>query len=221
MTSPLAKTLLPINATTFERSLEQVCSRIDAVPALQREIWDADKCPVDLLPWLAWSLGVDGWKSYWTEEVKRARIKSAVNVARKKGTRDSVEALVKSFGGGIVVKEWFEQAGEQLPYSFNVLFNVNELGAQSAEFLADIIQEVRKVKPVRSQFEVRQQIDLTGKIQVTGRVRVARFIRFTATTPESDFPTDLGSMKDPVTKVIDLGSMKKPVTKIIDLGVLK
>lgn len=222
MSDTPTKTLLPINATPFERSLEQVCSRIGSVPTLQREILDADDCPFELLPWLAWSLGIDGWKSYWPESIKRARIKSAINVAKKKGTRESVETLVKSFGAGIVVKEWFEQSGEQLPYSFNVLFNVNDLGAQSAELLADIVQEVRKVKPTRSTFEVRQQINASADIGMVGRVRVGRFIRFSASTPKnvSEFPTDLGSMNNPVSETIDLGSMSNPVTKHIDLGVM-
>jgi phage tail P2-like protein len=214
------KTLLPINATEFERSLEHVCSRIDSVPALQREIWDADKCPIELLPWLAWSLGVDGWKSYWPEAVKRSRIKWAVNVARKKGTRESVETLVKSFGAGIVVKEWFEQAGEQVPYSFNVFISVNELGAHSADFLADIVQEIKKVTPVRSRFEVRQQINLTSDIQITGRIRVARFVRFTANQDESLFPKNLGFLSAPTIENIELGLLSAPIVEKIELGTI-
>ncbi|WP_427927445.1 phage tail protein I, partial [Xylella fastidiosa] len=44
-----------------------------------------------LLPWLAWSLSVDTWRSTWPVHIKRARIAAitpAVLEMRRQGIRD-------------------------------------------------------------------------------------------------------------------------------------
>lgn len=169
--------LLPINATQYERDLESVSTRISDVPTNVRDCWDADNCPTELLPWLAWSLSIDTWKSYWPEHVKRARIKNAIQVQRKKGTRQSVREVAENFGAESSLTEWFEQTPMGPPHSFKVLLNVNELGAQSQEYTNDIVQELSRVKPCRSYFEVQQGVTVSGGLALAGAVRVAKFVR--------------------------------------------
>jgi phage tail P2-like protein len=171
------QSLLPINTLEYERDLETVSKRISDVPTNIRDSWDADNCPVDLLPWLAWSLSIDTWKSYWPEHVKRARIKSAMQVQRKKGTKRSVREVAQSFGAESSLTEWFEQSPMGPPHSFKVLLNVNELGAQTQAFTSDIVQELARVKPARSYFEVQQGVTINGDLALTGAVRVAKFVR--------------------------------------------
>lgn len=174
------RTLLPPNSSTFEQHLEQVSSRIDDIPAPIRDLFSAEDCPAELLPWLAWSLSIDSWKDYWPEHIKRARIKDAIKIAKSKGTRRSIESIVKSFGGEIELKEWYEQDTQQVPFSFNILLNINNLGAQTAAFLTDIVNEIKKLCPRRSQFEVRQGITANTDIKIGTGVRVAKFIHIKA-----------------------------------------
>lgn len=209
--------LLPPNHTQFEKDLETVSSRISNIPVAIRDVWNPDTCPLELLPWLAWALSIDSWKDYWPESVKRARLRSAVAISRRKGTRQSLNDVVASFD---VEMELDEVSANLAPFQFNVKIDVNNVGAQNAEFTKDVLEEISRTKRSSSYFELQQQIKITAPIAITGRVRVARFIRFSATTPESIFPTNLGSMKDPIKRTIDLGSMNDPYTKIIDLGVL-
>lgn len=173
--------LLPPNATQYERDLETVSSQIETVPVQIRDVWNADDCPVDLLPWLAWAMSIDSWKSYWPEHVKRGRIRDAVQVQKEKGTRKSVTKVVQSFGAELELKEWFEQTPVGAPHSFNVLLNVNDMGAQTAEFTSDIVQEIKRVKSTRSYFEVQQGITVAGDLALHGQIRIAKFIRLGAT----------------------------------------
>ena len=79
-------TLLPSNATPLERALASVLARISDVPVPIADLWSPARCPVALLPWLAWALSVDEWDSGWTEEVQRDVIAASVDIHRHKGT---------------------------------------------------------------------------------------------------------------------------------------
>ncbi len=48
---------------------------------------DADRLPVDLLPYLAWALSVDRWDKDWPAERKIAVIQRSYWLHRRKGTR--------------------------------------------------------------------------------------------------------------------------------------
>lgn len=83
--------LLPPNATLLERRMAQaLAQRIDALPAPQRALWNADTCPARLLPYLAWMFSVDQWNSAWPEEKQRHVIKESIKVHQHKGTRGAV-----------------------------------------------------------------------------------------------------------------------------------
>jgi phage tail P2-like protein len=173
--------LLPINASQFERDLETVSSRIDSLPIDIRDSWNADTCPIDLLPWLAWAFSIDSWKTYWPEHVKRSRVRDALAIQRKKGTRGSVRQVVKSFGAELEFKEWFEQTPIGPPHSFNVLLNVNDMGPQTNLFTTDIVQEVSRTKSVSSYFEVQQGVTVTGSLALIGQLRIVKYLRIGVT----------------------------------------
>lgn len=77
-------TLLPPNATAFERAAEATLSRPVAMPA--DLMWDPATCPEAFLPWLAWALSVDDWDASWSVERKREVIAASVDIHRHKGT---------------------------------------------------------------------------------------------------------------------------------------
>lgn len=171
--------LLPPNATAVERAFEAVGARIDAIPTPIREVWDADVCPIALLPWLAWALGIRAWNADWSEAVRRSVVKSALAIARRKGTVESVRAVVQAFGGDIVVREWHELDPQGPPHTFTAILNLNDLdGAPAtARFVEDVVGEIERTKPVRSHFTFTQGLSAAGGLGLFGGAQAAVFRR--------------------------------------------
>jgi phage tail P2-like protein len=101
--------LVPPNATPMERAFADVCVAMLAIDAPLATLANPDTIPAKFLPWLAWSLGVRTWKPYWSEAVKRSRVRHAIEIAKRQGTAQSVEDVVTSFGGHVELRPWFEQ----------------------------------------------------------------------------------------------------------------
>lgn len=93
-------TLLPPNTTPAERALEQSTARIGAVPVSIATLWNPDTCPLNILPWLAWTLSVDNWDSGWSETSKRESLRKAVEIHQIKGTVASIKAALAAAGYG-------------------------------------------------------------------------------------------------------------------------
>lgn len=77
--------ILPPNATKLERALAAAAS-MQHTPEVIKTLADSQRCPVEFLPWLAWAMSVDEWQDDWPEARKRAAVRSAVELHRKKGT---------------------------------------------------------------------------------------------------------------------------------------
>ncbi|MBB6243660.1 phage tail protein I [Rhodanobacter sp. MP1X3] len=170
---PRGRSLLPPNATTSERAIEAATARLADIPVPIAELWNPHTCPEDKLAWLAWALGISAWKSYWPLAVKRARVASAIDIARRKGTAQSVFDVIASFGGSVVLTEWWQMDPAGIPYTFDMQLTVSGVDGEpaSAAFVDDVIAEVSRTKPTRSHFTFTQTATLTG------RLRVAVFIR--------------------------------------------
>lgn len=148
--------LLPPNASDLERALELlVGARVDDIRTPLRDLWRAETCPEALLPWLAWALSVDQWSPDWPLHIRRARVAAAIAIQRIKGTAKSVRDVVESFGGSVVVREWFEQTPPGDPYTFDLLVTLGGQSDQapSAAFIDAVIAEVSRTKPVRAHFD--------------------------------------------------------------------
>ncbi|WP_414451510.1 phage tail protein I [Burkholderia sp. 22PA0099] len=91
--------LLPTNQTSLEAALAQVL-RPSIDPDVIRTLWDADRCPSAFLPWLAWSLAVDGWELAESEDARRALIKSSLAIHQRKGTPWAIREIVRRLGFG-------------------------------------------------------------------------------------------------------------------------
>ena len=93
--------LLPANHTPLEAALAAVLAPgVDT--EILRTLWDADRCPIAWLPWLAWALRVEGWELAESEEAKRAMIKGSLALHRKKGTPWAVREVIQRLGFGEV-----------------------------------------------------------------------------------------------------------------------
>lgn len=96
MSEPLRSALLPPNQTTLESTLAKLAA-MGHTPEILQRLWDAERCPAELLPWLAWALSVDEWDEAWTESQQRAQILGSIAMHRKKGTPWAVkQALTRS-----------------------------------------------------------------------------------------------------------------------------
>ena len=143
--------LLPPNASTLLRDLDDIFGESFDLPTLNRYVANPDLAPVHILPWLAWALSVDDWSDSWSEQVRRNVIKASVEVHRKKGTIGALKKALQAFNyTNIKVEEWFEYDSD--PYFFRVFFEVRE-----PDFDVNILPQVQKViqntKNARSHLE--------------------------------------------------------------------
>ena len=101
MTTPYKstfKSVLPPNSTKLERALEQVTAKALDLPVIIKQLHNPDTCPVQFLPWLAWSLSVDEWDKDWSEEHQRQVIKDSRRIHREKGTASSIRRVLSAVG---------------------------------------------------------------------------------------------------------------------------
>ncbi|MCK3658545.1 phage tail protein [Pasteurellaceae bacterium Pebbles2] len=96
------KSLLPIGSTPLERKLSHTFAVISDIPVPINLLWQAKHCPVELLPWLAWSVSVDEWDEDWAEEDKRNAILDSIHIHKIKGTVSSIRRVLASAGYGDV-----------------------------------------------------------------------------------------------------------------------
>lgn len=97
MTTP--ETLLPAASTPLERAIDQAsAARLAALPALVASLWNADTCPAELLPYLAWALSIDEWNNGWGIEKKRAIIKESRVIHQHKGTPSAIKRALTAIG---------------------------------------------------------------------------------------------------------------------------
>ncbi|MCO7228747.1 phage tail protein I [Halomonas sp. CnH100-B] len=170
------QSLLPPNATPLERSTAEITVRITDIPTPLRELWNPDTCPAPLLPWLAWSLGVAAWKPYWSEAIKRQRIRQAVDIHRRRGSVQSVRRVVESFGAGVAIREWWQTEPKGQPHTFELVLTVRA-DNNAAELQEDIVEEVMRVKPVRSHFNLVAGIAAEGSIGLYAAARPTLYRR--------------------------------------------
>lgn len=175
-----AQSLLPPNATRTERAFEAaIAAHLDAVPTPHRDVWNPDDCPSELLPYLAWSLGVQTWDADWREEIRRARVRMAIPIARRRGTRAAVREVIESFGGSMVLREWWETDPHGSRHTFDLVLTLS--GGQgepaSAGFVEAVIAEVERVKPARAHFTFSQALYAASNVYLVAGARVTLFAR--------------------------------------------
>ncbi|MPT48045.1 MAG: phage tail protein I [Sphingobium sp.] len=176
-------TLSPPNATALDKALEAATARLLDIDTHLRAIWSPTDCPASHLPWLAWALSLDGWDSNWPATLKRERIRRAIAIARRKGTAESVRDVVKSFGGNVAIREWWQMEPRGNPYTFDLLITLSAAAGMpvTASFVDAVINEVRRTKPVRSHFTFTQGLSADAKIGLRAVARPAIYHRLTAT----------------------------------------
>jgi len=180
--------LLPPNSTRHERNLATVAARISDIPTPLADLMNPDKIALAQLPWLAWHLGVDAWKDYWPEQVKRARVKAAIPIARKNGTAAAVRQAVATFGGNIALREWFQMDPPGQPGTFDVVLTVSgrDGAPATAAYVADVIAEIERIKPVRAHYTFTQGFSMHTWQQIAAAGQAALYRRLSLSDSLSD-----------------------------------
>jgi len=175
--------LLPPNATPLERALEAAMARIGDITAPIDTLLDPMSIDIDWLAWLAWGLSLDSWDADWTEAVKRQAVSQSIALHRVKGTRMSVEAVLRRFDHLLRVVEWHETVPRGTPHTFEIILplavgDTAPGGTRStAAFTEAVIREVTRVKPLREHFAFVQQLTVAGVVGVMGAARAVQFLR--------------------------------------------
>ncbi|WMN15356.1 phage tail protein I [Pseudomonas piscis] len=137
--------LLPINSTTLERSLEAVNTKDTA--SILRTLYNPDTCPAHLLSQLAWAWSVDRWDPAWSETVKRSAIKASFFIHARKGTIGALRRVVEPLGYLIEIIEWFNTVPQGVPGTFALKVGVLETGI-TEEMYAELERLIDDAKPV-------------------------------------------------------------------------
>lgn len=165
--------LLPPNATDFERALEAASARIGEVPANLRDLWNPQTCPVAFLPWLAWAVSVDVWDEAWPEAVKRATIAASIPLHRIKGTVSAVKLSLAPLGLSSDVIEWFAAVPTGAPGTFKVAVRYDGTGpAITLAMLRTMRQAIDRARPVSRAYGIALTMAVDGPVHVAGTVRL-------------------------------------------------
>ncbi|ADM98769.1 Tail protein I [Dickeya dadantii 3937] len=140
--------LLPPGSSPLEHAVAVTGASLEAVPIPLRQLWNPDTCPVELLPYLAWTLSVDRWDESWTETVKRKVIRDAFFIHRHKGTIGALRRVVEPLGYLIRIKEWW-QTGDT-PGTFRLDIGIQESGITEESF-QELERLIADAKPVSRQ----------------------------------------------------------------------
>nr|WP_317893143.1 phage tail protein I [uncultured Sphingomonas sp.] len=181
--TPERASLLPPNSTPIERALEQGVARLGEVPYPLDLLWDPQRCPVEMLPWLAWGLSVDSWDADWSEQAKRDAVSDSIALHYTKGTPASVKSVLGRFDQLLELVEWHQAAPRADPHTFEVRLPIAGDGVEpggrraTAAFAEAIIREVSRVKPAREHFRLVQTLGLEGAIGIQGVARLTGAVR--------------------------------------------
>lgn len=118
--------ILPQNASDLERDLELALARIELIEIPISTLWDPWNCLIEVLPFLAWALSVDLWRSDWPEDVKRRVVANSMHVHSTKGTRPAVERALLDLGISAELVEWFQKTPKGPRGTFEVTAWANE-----------------------------------------------------------------------------------------------
>ena len=134
--------LLPPNASALERDLEQSMAHYgDERETLIGRLWQSKHCPLDLLPWLAWALGVRRWDPAWPEMTRREVVANAIAQHRVRGTLGAVKAAFDDIGAVYDLTERPNGAAHTMAIS---IFNSNVLLGETST--ADIKRYIEDAK---------------------------------------------------------------------------
>ncbi|HEN3370395.1 TPA: phage tail protein I [Yersinia enterocolitica] len=159
------KRLLPVGSTPLEIAAAQACARMADIEVPLSKLWNADTCPLVLLPYLAWAWSVDRWDENWPEATKRSVVKAAYAVHKRKGTIGAIRRVVEPLGYLIRVIEWWKT--NEAPGTFRLDVGVLETGI-TEEMYQELERLIDDAKPCS-----RHLIGLSINLDVNGTIPIS------------------------------------------------
>lgn len=143
----MTKTLLPIGSSQLEQKAAQICALAEHLNVDYSILWNADKCPESLLPFLAWALSVDYWEETWNVEKKREVIRNAFRTHKYKGTISALKKAIQPFGYITDLTEWFDESPIAQVGTFRLSIEVPESGL-TEKLNKELLRLIDNTKPV-------------------------------------------------------------------------
>lgn len=165
VTPRAARSLLPPNATPLERAMEAAMRQPIDIPI--GKLWSAADCPLELLPYLAWALGVEDWDSDWPAAVKRAAVRDAFKIHREKGTLAGLKRVLMNAGAEY---EYVERPSGVPMTARLSIFNSN------AVYLPNITASIDRVKRASLDLEIVLAAAASGDVFLAGGLGAATFV---------------------------------------------
>ncbi|WP_194094667.1 phage tail protein I [Marivivens aquimaris] len=94
MTEPILPTSIGPVARVIERAIVAHLASTTVLTTL----YDPQKAPAEVLPWLGWAIGIDWWSSDWSESERRDVIERATLIHRRKGTPWAIREAMRVMG---------------------------------------------------------------------------------------------------------------------------
>ena len=169
--------VLPPQSTPLEAGVDYALGRLGEAPVPLGSLWSIADCPEELLPWLAWALGVAEWGHDWPLEVKRATIAAAYDVHALRGTPAAIKRLLDGIGA---VYDYSEPA----VLNFRIeIYNSEALVIDDVQGLSAAIE---RVKRLAARGVVTVAAGLVGAVGLAGGLAARTVVRL-------DMPAEAGS----------------------------
>lgn len=139
--------MLPTGSTPLEKAASHAMTEFMALPVPLRDLWNPERCPVNMLPYLAWALSVDRWDETWPASTKRRVIKASFFVHQHKGTLGALRRVVEPLGYLIEIIEWFHTSPRGPRGTFQLKVGVLETGITD-EMYQELERVIDDAKPL-------------------------------------------------------------------------
>mgnify|MGYP002623494697 CR=1 FL=1 len=148
-----------IQTQNVKEPAEAIDNQLQAInPSVLLLYSRVDELPSELLDHLAVLCHVDDYDSGYDLAIKRRMIKNSIFVHKHKGTKKAIETHISSLFGETRAEEWFEYDGK--PYTFRLAIEGKDAFSEERD-ISKLLQAVKSVKNVRSQFDGNGQGDIT------------------------------------------------------------
>ncbi|NRA86402.1 MAG: phage tail protein I [Rhizobiales bacterium] len=187
---------LMLSPDNFEGIIAELLGETFDLPVAIGDLWNADKCPEHLLPWLAHQFSVDVWRDGWDLQTKRHVIKSSIYNHSIKGTRKSIKNALLALGIVADVKAWHELDDVGSPYSFEVVAWVNKQIEQSEylihpELYVQISQMIDAHKSARDEYVFKVGTYHASILNVRSVITNHIFVEFSGATYVPEYENDI------------------------------
>lgn len=162
--------LLPANSKPLEHALAGMSAKLETIPVPFEVIWDVDKCPDSVLPFLAYAWSVDEWNDNWSPKVQREVIRNSLWVHQRKGTLGAVKRALSAMNYDSTVIEWFQKSPKGRPGTFSI--EVHPTTGIIADNLNQIRAVIDAVKRKSAHYDVYLGYTLPAKISAVAAATV-------------------------------------------------